>query len=318
MLDVVFMGTAPFGFPVLRTLNDRDDVEVRGVFSQPDRKRGRGQDVQSPPVAEYGRELGLPLYQPEDINEDGLEMLRDLGKIDIAFLVAYGQFLDPDVFEYPTHGTYNFHASLLPRWRGAAPIRHTLLAGDEETGVSIFKLREGMDTGPVCRKVRTTVKEDETYGELYERLSELNVGALNLFIEELKNGELQCDPQDGDPTYAPLIGSEDARIDWACSSEEVERQVRAFCPDPGAFGTINDTRIKIFRGKIQDKSTGEHEPGEIVEIGGETLRVATGDVSYSILELQPAGSSRMDVADFLAGQPDIDVGDCFSLPGETG
>lgn len=315
-MDVVFMGTAPFGFPVLRTLSERDDVTVKGVFTQPDRRRGRGQETQSPPVAEFAEELGLPLFQPESINENGLEMMNDLGDIDLSFLVAYGQFLDPAVFQYPTHGTYNFHASLLPRWRGAAPIRHTLLAGDEETGVTIFRLEEGMDTGPICGQVRTAVEDNETYGELYERLSELNVGALNLFLEEIKNDRLECRPQDGEATYAPMIDNDDARINWQRSAVEVERQIRAFCPDPGAFTMIDDNRVKIYRASVVEEPTGQAGPGEIQTLTDDKLNIGTGDGLLSIEELQPAGSRRMDVSDYLAGSPSIEEGDRFESPAE--
>lgn len=317
MYKTIFMGTAPFGFPVMRELDEDERIDLLGVISQPDRESGRGQETQSPPVAEYARELDLPLFQPEDVNDDGLGVLRDLGEIDIAFLVAYGQFLDDEVYDYPKHGTYNFHASLLPRWRGAAPIRHTLLNGDDQTGVSIFRLQEGMDTGPVCKQVRTEVGESETYGELYERLSELNVGALNLFLEELERGVLDCRPQERDATYAPMIENEDARIDWTDSAVDIERHVRAFSPEPGAFSKIDDERLKIYRVVVEDEVNDGAEPGQILECSTKSLMVKAGTGGLSIRELQPAGSRRMDVEDFLAGQPEIVPGDRFDVPAET-
>ncbi|MGM0381860.1 MAG: methionyl-tRNA formyltransferase, partial [bacterium] len=299
-----FMGTAPFGFPVMRVLKEHESVEVAGVFTQPDRRRGRGQKNSTPPVGEFARELELPLYQPEDINEEGLCLLDELGKIDLGIVVAYGQFLDRELFTYPEYDTYNFHASLLPRWRGAAPIRHTLLAGDEETGVSVFKLEEGMDTGPVCQQVRTTVQPGETYGELYERLSRLNVGALELLLAELAEDTLDCEPQTGEPTYAPMIKSKDARLDFNQSAESVHRHICAFAPDPGAFTFLGEDRLKIYRSKIVAESG---PPGEVLQCEDDFI-VACAEKSLALLEVQLAGSRQMEISDFLAGRQDINKG----------
>ncbi len=302
--STIFLGTAPFGFPILRALKNNSRVNIKGVFSQPDRRRGRGQKKESPPVAEYGRELDLPVYQPENINTDGKEMIRELGEIDLGIVVAYGQFLSREVFTYPEHETYNFHASLLPRWRGAAPVRHTLLAGDRQTGVSVFKLREGMDTGPVCQQVRTTVGEDENYGQLYERLSRLNVGALELLLAELAEDTLECEPQTGEPTYAPMISSEDARINWDRPAEAVERHIRAFSPEPGAYTYLDGDRFKIYRSRIVD---GNGRPGEILR-SKKKLRVACAEGALDLFEVQPSGSRQMEVDDFLAGNRDLQPG----------
>ena len=303
--STIFLGTAPFGFPVLRGLADHSAVDVKGVFSQPDRRRGRGQKKESPPVAEYGRELDLPVYQPEDINEDGLEMIRELGEIDLGIVIAYGQFLSREVFTYPRHDMYNFHASLLPRWRGAAPIRHTLLAGDSQTGVSVFKLQEGMDTGPICQQVRTSVGEEENYGQLYERLSRLNVGALELLLAELSENNLECEPQEGEPTYAPMIQTEDARINWEEPAEAVERHIRAYDPEPGAFSFLNGERFKIYKSQIAD---GNGAPGEVLKSNSD-FRVACGEAALDLLEVQPSGSRQMEIDDFLAGNRDISPGE---------
>ncbi|MFP4687578.1 MAG: methionyl-tRNA formyltransferase [bacterium] len=301
-LKILFFGTAPFGFPVLRYLAGRGDVEVVGVISQPDRRRGRGRKKQSPPVADYARELGLPLYQSGDINEDGLEIMREIGEIDAGVLIAYGQFLSPDVFTYPRYDSFNFHASLLPRWRGAAPIRHTLLAGDKKTGVSVFKLEEGMDTGPICRQISCDVQPKETYGELYERLSRLNVEAADLLLKDLHSGNLQYIPQTGEATYAPLISTGDALIDWSKTAAEVERHVRAFCPDPGAYTFINSERVKIYR-VLPVEANGR--PGEVLKAADNKFYIACGRRAVSIEKLQPAGTRTMDPRSFLAGRRQI-------------
>lgn len=308
VLKTVFIGTAPFGFPVMRRLKEHSEIELLGVISQPDRKRGRGQSVQSPPVADYARELELPLHQPENINDEGLKILRGFGEIDISFVVAYGQFLSPEVYEFPIHGSYNFHASLLPRWRGAAPIRHAMLAGDGETGVSIFRLEEGMDTGPVCDREVLDIGDDENYGQLYEKLSNLNVIVLDRFIEQLLEGTSSCEPQEGEPTYAPMIQSEDSRIDWSQPAQQVERHIRAFCPDPGAFTEYEGKRLKIYQATVVSGVSGQ-PPGTVLRAGEEQLHVKASDGAVSIEELQPSGSRRMDVQAYLAGQPDLSPGE---------
>ena len=230
-MDIVFLGTAPYGFPVMEDLARRDDTNVKAVITQPDRKRGRGREPQSPPVANYARDLGLPLYQPEDINEEGPTLFDDLGTVDLAVVIAYGQILSQELLEEAEFKFYNFHASLLPRWRGAAPIRHTLLAGDDETGVTVFRIQPDLDAGPICVQLQIDVRERENYGSLYERLSQMNVGALRVFLADLEADRLQCKPQEGESTYAPKITSDDARIPWDRPASELENFVLAYNPD---------------------------------------------------------------------------------------
>ncbi len=285
------------------------------MFTQPDRGRGRGRKKQLPPVAEYARELGLPLFQPEDVNTEGLEILHGLDNIDLGLLIAYGQFLDPEVFRLPRHEMYNFHASLLPRWRGAAPIRHAIMAGDRETGISVFRLREGMDTGPVCVRIRRTIGDDQTYGELYEQLGEDNVEALDRLLEGLKDDRLECEPQVGEATYAPLVRSEDARLEWDRPAARIERKIRAFCPDPGAFTLLEGKRFKIYAADVVEQ-TDHPSPGTLVSVTSKRLWVATGEGVLSLEEVQLAGSRRMPVEAFLAGQSELREG--IRLGEETG
>lgn len=304
------MGTAPFGFPVMRDLKERDRINLKGVFTQPDRKKGRGQKTSSPPVAEFARELDIPLYQPADINDEGLDQLETLGGLDLIFVIAYGQFLSEEVFGIPRIGCFNFHASLLPRWRGAAPIRHTLLHGDERTGVTVFQLDEDMDTGPVCIQKPTPVESNENYGELYERLSQLNVRVLDELLKQIENDSLQCEPQRGEPTYAPQISKEDTRIQWDQSVRQIRDRVRAFSPEPGSFTMLGDDRYKIYAVDIE-KTTTDLTPGTIVQCSNKTLSVVGLDGLVHLKEIQPAGSDKMSVEAFLAGQPDLEEGNRF-------
>lgn len=315
---MVFLGTAPFGFPVMRALERDTRVTVKGVLTQPDRERGRGREKQSPPVAEFARELDLPLFQPEDVNEDGLDVLSEVGPLDLGIVIAYGQILSREVLDVTERGFFNFHASLLPRWRGASPIRHALMAGDSETGVTVFRVEEDLDTGPICVSLATPIRENETYGELYERLSQVNVGALNVLISDFESDSLRCRPQTGDATYAPRIDTDTGRINWTKNARDVHNLIRAFCPDPGAFSFLNDERIKIYGGEPYPTSTTDREPGEILELSGDEILVATGEGTLGISELQPAGSRRMRAESFLAGQPDIEAGDRFDLEKTVG
>lgn len=311
-LRTVFLGTAPFGFPVMEALDQHGDVDLRGVITQPDRRRGRGREDQSPPVAEFARKLDLPLYQPEDVNEDGLDCFDELAPIDLGIVIAYGQILSEDAIERPDRGFFNFHASLLPRWRGAAPIRHTLMAGDEETGVSVFRIEPKLDAGPVCVQLRTDVRSRETYESLYERLSQLNVGALRMLLSDLEADRLRCRSQEGGVTHAPKITTDDAAIDWTESAEFLERHLRAYNPNPGAHTQLDGERFKIYDARIVEEPADGAEPGEVVDRSSKDLRVATGDGVLELISVQPAGSRQMDVESFLAGRPDLTEGDRFT------
>ncbi|MFB6345247.1 MAG: methionyl-tRNA formyltransferase [bacterium] len=306
--NVVFLGTAPFGFPVMRALRREDRVSVQGVITQPDRERGRGRETQSPPVADFARELDLPLYQPEDINDDGLDQCEP---IDFGIVIAYGQILSSEVLEVPERGFYNFHASLLPRWRGASPIRHALMAGDTKTGTTVFQVEEDLDTGPVCVRLETPVRSGETYGELYERLSQINVGALNVLLSDLESGNISFRPQEGEVSYAPQIDSDEARIQWDQDAESISNTIRAFCPDPGAYTFFQDDRIKIYEAVPYPGESSKATPGEIVQVDASEIHVAAGSGTVGVGEVQKAGSRRMDVEAFLAGHSDLDVGERF-------
>ncbi len=305
----VFAGTAPFGIPLLQELSTSPEVDLQAVITQPARRRGRGQKKQPTPVGKVAADLGVELYEPKKLNQDPPAILQKDSQVELFFVVAYGQILSPEIFRAPSIGTYNFHASILPRWRGAAPIRHALMAGDELTGVCLFELVEALDAGPVCVSRQVKIDPDETYGKLYQRLAPLNCLVFQDFIQQLKAGSLECHPQQGEPSYAGLIKKSDARIDWTRTAEQLERHVRAFQPKPGAYTKIAGERIIISRVSVVE-ATGY--PGEIVTAKPGELIIATGEDGLLIEQLKPAGSREMDSQDFLAGRPAISPGDQLS------
>jgi len=240
------------------------------------------------------------------------EILASRGGLDLGVLAAYGVILPPEVFELPRHGVFNFHASLLPRWRGASPIRHALLAGDAETGVTVFRVVEALDAGPVSHRFPVPIGEGTTYGELYERLRDRAAQALDPLLEDLAAGELRLEPQQGEATYAPRIDTRDARIDWNDSAAAIDRHVRAFCPAPGAFTFYGERRIKLFEVRpLPDVDPEARPPGTVLSVGEERFRVGAGEGAVDVLEIQPAGSRRMSVRDYLAGNPNLTPGDRF-------
>lgn len=312
MVRVVFFGTATFGLPLLEALVEREDVRVDAVVTQPDRPGGRGQQPQSPPVADAAREHGLALYQVEDLDREGPKVFEDVPRPDLGLLAAYGELLPASVFEYPREGVMNFHASLLPRWRGASPIRHALLHGDARTGVTVFRVVESLDAGPISHQLAVSIGERETYGELFERLSQLNCEALSLLLTDLDQGKLTVRPQTGEPTYAPQLRSEDARLDWSQGARSVDRHVRAFCPVPGAYTFRDGERLKVFAVRPRpDGGNASKQPGKLLAVDKKRFSVNTGDGAVDVLEVQPAGSRRMAVRDYLAGNPGLEVGERF-------
>ena len=305
-LKTLFVGTASYGCEVLRRLEERSDVELKGVVTKPARRRGRGQNKQLTPVGKTADELNVSVYQPTSFNEEAKEIFSQTGALDLMFVVAFGQILKPEVFNFPRLSSYNFHASLLPRWRGAAPIRHALLAGDERTGVTLFKLVQDLDAGPICVQKGIEVKEKESYKSLYNRLSELNCEVLDTFLERLESETLECRDQEGNSTYASRISKADAEIDWQSEAEEIERQIRAYYPRPGAHTEIGGERCIICRASVVE---GEGEAGEILAIEERGLVVAAASDALRIEALKPAGSREMKCEAFQAGRQHLEVGD---------
>jgi len=270
------------------------------VVTQPDRPAGRGLKLTPPPVKLAAEELGLPCLQPKSINSpDCVEILRSLD-LDLLVTAAFGQLLRPVVLKLPRLGCINVHASLLPKYRGAAPIPWAIINGETETGVTTFLMDEGMDTGPILLQRRTEIGPDETAGELEERLSQLGAELAVETVEKFWRGEIEPKPQPPNGPLAPKIHREDGRIRWEWAAQRIHNLVRGLSPKPGAFTTWHGEHVKILRTKVVEGEGKNAPPGAVLS-RRDKLVVATGAGFLEILELQPAGCRVISGRDFING-----------------
>ena len=301
-MRVLFWGTPEFATPPLRALLG-EGFDVVGVVTQPDKPVGRSRStLQAPPVKVVAEEEGLQVLQPEKPRGD--EFMRQLRELspDISVVVAYGHILKQEVIDLPDRGTLNIHASLLPEYRGAAPIQAAIRDGLEWTGVSIMRMEQKLDAGPVILQLGTTVNADETYGELALRLSELGAAALIEALTLIEVGQARETPQDDSlATYAHKIDRQSTRVDWARDAVTVSRLIRAYDPRPGAHTTLGDVEVKLFGARIanRDPSGG---PGEVLGAGPDGLLVATRDGVVAIAQVQPSGKKRMSAEEWVRGR----------------
>jgi methionyl-tRNA formyltransferase len=296
MIRVVFMGSPDFALPTLQALAQR--YEVVGVVTQPDRASGRGRELRSPSVKVLAQELNLPFIQPERLKQpEAMEQLR-LWAPDLIVVAAFGQILRKDVLDLPRFGCINVHASLLPRWRGAAPINAAILHGDEETGVTIMKMDVGLDTGPILSQRSMRLAPDVTAGSVFEALSRLGAELLIETLPDYLSGKIQPAPQPEEgATYAPMLKKEDARLDFTQPAEELERRVRAFNPWPGAFMDFDGALLKIHRAHVEQ---GKAEAGQRLIFRDQPAVAARGGLLV-LDEVQPAGKKPMSGNSFLSG-----------------
>ena len=309
---IVFFGTPFFAVPTLKAVLESRD-EVIAVVTQPDRKKGRGQKVSFSPVKETVSQFGerkISLLQPERVREENFEeSLRRL-QPDLFVVAAYGQILPKSVLDIPRQGAINVHASLLPKYRGAAPVAWAILKGEASTGVTIMKIDEGMDTGDILLQRDIPISEEETAETLHGKLASLGSQLLLEALAKIKKGEispLQQDPSQA--TYAPSLRKEDGRIDWMREAKEIDRQVRAFNPWPGAYTLFERQLLKVYRGEVRDGKPGG-DGGKVLWVGTDFIEVGTGRGSFLIREVQREGKKKMTVRDFLAGHP-VSVGAVF-------
>lgn len=290
------MGSPDFALPALRALHAH--YPVVGVVTQPDRAAGRGRELKPPPVKTLALELGIPLIQPEKLREPGaMEQLRAWSP-DVIVVAAFGQILKQEVLDLPQFGCLNVHASLLPRWRGAAPINAAILHGDKETGVTIMKMNAGLDTGPILSQRSVRISPDETAGSLFEKLSTLGADLLIDTLPKYFSGEITPRPQPEEgATYAGMLKKEDGRLDFSQPAMELERKVRAFNPWPGTYFDWGGNRLKVHSASI---GVGEMRAGQrSVYLG--LPAVGTSENLLVLGEVQPAGKRPMDGKAFLAG-----------------
>jgi len=307
-MRIVFMGTPEFAVPCLQKLIDLGH-EVTGVFTQPDKPQGRKMVLTPPPVKTLALENGITVYQPVKMRDGtALEMLKEADP-ELVIVVAYGKILPKEILEYPKHGCINIHASLLPALRGAAPIQWSIINGFKETGVTSMQMDEGLDTGDMLLIGKLEIGENETAGELHDRLSVLGAEVLEQTLAALSKGELKPEKQNHEIfTYAPMLSKELSPIDWSKSAKEIHDKIRGLCPWPSASSKLGGKNVKIHKSVLS--SSNGSEPGKIVE-SGKRLVVSCGDNKcIEILELQAEGKKSMSASDYLRGNP-IDVGSYF-------
>ncbi len=309
-MRIVFIGTGEIGVPTLEALL-KSEHDVIGVVTQPDKPAGREQRIEPPPIkkvvtsgapnaspARTGRALALPILQPLRIKDQ--QAIEDIGvlKPDVIVVMAYGQILPRDVLEIPKIACLNLHASLLPRWRGAAPIQAAIAGGDPETGITVMHMDEGLDTGDILLQRTIDIRSNDTGGSLHERLAQIAPDALLHSLRLFADGSAPRIPQDNSlATYAPKLKREDGRIDWSEPADAIERKIRAFNPWPGAFTKFDGPNLKIFSSSIVDLSG---KPGEILESRKEFI-IAAGERALSVSEVQLEGKRRMSASEFLRG-----------------
>jgi methionyl-tRNA formyltransferase len=301
-MRIVFFGTPDAAVPSLEAFLDDPDTDVAAVVTNPDRPSGRGHKLAPPPVKVTAAAAGVPVWQPDKPREI-LDDLRALD-VDACAVVAYGALLPPDVLDAGGRGFVNLHFSLLPAWRGAAPVQHSVLAGDTRTGVTCFVLEAGMDTGPILRTAETGIGPDETAGDLITRLAVLGAPELVAAVRGLVEGTLEPVGQDHDlATYAPKITPDLARLDWSQPAERIRCAVRAFNPVPGAWTTLRGDRLKIHAADPHTVTpvAVAGTAGEIVDLADGGPVVACGDGALVLTQVQPAGKPRMDGAAFANG-----------------
>jgi len=319
-MRVLFLGTPGFAVPSLQALLNfsNPDYELVGVISQPDRPAGRGQRLTPPPVKILAEQSGLPVFQSERLRDDpdALQFLRERDP-QLMVVVAFGQILTSEFFEYPKLGTLNVHASLLPKYRGAAPITHTLINGETQTGVTIMKIDEGMDTGDIVSQDTVDVEENTTQGELEDLLAHKGAQLLIETLPPYAKGELRPQPQDHDKaTYAPRMAKQDAQIDWNRSAPEIHNWIRALNPWPTAAAHFHGKKVKIWcsqqvgEGEADSRPAGQ--PGAILELGQDEIIVECGqETLLSLRELQLPNRARISARDFVNGV-NPRVGDLFT------
>jgi len=302
-MKVIFMGTPEFAVPSLRTLVEGGHM-VRAVFTQPDRPVGRKQIITPPPVKLFAEQHGLTLLQPEKIKtaEARTQFEPLLKEADVGVVAAYGRILPSWMLEAPRYGCINVHSSLLPKYRGAAPINWAIARGERETGVTIMQMDVGLDTGAILLQRAAPIGDQETAPQLTARLAELGADLLAEALGKLERGELEPRPQnDAEATYAPMLKREDGQIDWSLTAQEIYNRWRGFIPFPGCYTFLNGQRLEILNASAEPAAA-ESQPGTVCEVTKDSFAVACGGATrLRIIEVQPSGKRAMRARDFLNG-----------------
>lgn len=302
-MRIVFMGTPDFAVGSLQALCESGKHEILAVVTQPDRPKGRGNKLLQTPVKEYALAQGLTVYQPQKVKTpEFVELLHEL-QPELIVVAAFGQFLSKEILELPKYGCINVHASLLPKYRGAAPIQYAIIKGEKESGVTIMQMDIGMDTGAMLDKVVVPIEENTTMGELHDALREQGATLLLQVIDKIAAGTAVAEPQDdAQATYATLLDRSMEYIDWSKTAQEVHNLIRGFNPAPSTFTKLpNGKSLKIWGSKMTDKSSAA-AAGTVIETGKHSFFVACGEGVLEITEVQPESKKRMPAQVFLNGR----------------
>lgn len=302
-MRIVFMGTPDFAVGSLQALCESGKHEILAVVTQPDRPKGRGNKLLQTPVKEYALAQGLTVYQPQKVKTpEFVELLHEL-QPELIVVAAFGQFLSKEILELPKYGCINVHASLLPKYRGAAPIQYAIIKGEKESGVTIMQMDIGMDTGAMLDKVVVPIAENTTMGELHDALREQGAALLLEVIDKIATGTAVAEPQNNEQaTYATLLDRSMEHIDWSKTAQEVHNLIRGFNPAPSTFTKLpNGKSLKIWGSKMTDKSSAA-AAGTVIETGKHSFFVACGEGVLEITEVQPESKKRMPAQVFLNGR----------------
>lgn len=298
-MRAVFMGTPEFAVPTLQALIDHHQVEA--VVTQPDKQRGRGKKVQFPPVKEKAVEHEIPVYQPQKArDEEFVEILREINP-DVIVVVAYGQILPESILNIPKYGCINVHGSLLPKYRGAAPIQWAVLDGEEKTGITTMYMEKGLDTGDMIDKAEIVLDPKETAGTLHDKLMEIGANLLLETLEKLENETaVRIKQNDSESCYASMLTKEMGQINFSKSAREIECLIRGMNPWPSAYTSLNGKTLKVWEAEVLTENPGE-EPGTVIDVTKDAIVVACKEGALKLLEIQMAGKKRMKVSAFLLG-----------------
>lgn len=306
-MRLIFAGTPDFASLALARLHEAGH-EIVAVLTQPDRPSGRGMKLTPSPVKQLALSLNIPVLQPQTLKHPVIQSQLKTFKADVMVVAAYGLLLPPEVLEIPRRGCLNIHASLLPRWRGAAPIQRAIEAGDTETGITIMQMDAGLDTGEILLKEDLPIDPEETAATLHDKLAALGGELIVYALNRLANGQLTAAPQSSKgATYAAKITKEEAQINWNQPAKQIERQIRAFNPFPGAFTAGKDGVLKIWGAAISQE---QGKPGTVIAKSETSITVACGEGALELLTVQQAGGKRLPTQTFLVGHP-IEIGSVF-------
>lgn len=311
-MNVIFMGTPDFSVPVLQGLIDSKEHTVTAVVTQPDKARGRSGKLVFTPVKEVAVAQGIDVYTPERVKDPAF--VEQLGQIpcDVIVVIAFGQILSKEILDLPPYGCINVHASLLPRWRGAAPMQWAILEGDKKTGVTTMQMDVGLDTGDMLLKSETDIRKDETAESLHDRMAAMGRDLLLETLAALEKGELKPEPQkEEESCYAKMLKKDLGRLDMNWEAAKVERYIRGLYSWPSAYTGYKGKTLKLWRAEVLDMDT-EEEPGTVVEVAKDSFTVQTGKGCLRLLEVQLEGKKRMDTGSFLRGVK-VEKGDMLCI-----